>query len=66
MYYLINVKLIDWLTKKALILIFSKIKLHNTKPEEKIKIKNGSGRLPLCVLYNTGKDLHHQKQSVLF
>ena len=36
-------------------LIFSKIRLHNTKPEEKIKIKNGSGRLPLCVFYNTGK-----------
>lgn len=48
-------ELIDWLTKKALMLIFSKIRLHNTKPEEKIKIKNGSGRLPLCVLYNTGK-----------
>ena len=36
-------------------LMFSKIRLHNAKPEEKIKIKNGSGRPPLCVLYNTGK-----------
>ena len=45
----------DWLTEKALMLILSKIKSHNTKPEAKIKIKNGSGKLPLCVLYNTGR-----------
>ena len=36
-------------------LIFSKIRSQSTKPETKIKIRNGSGRLPFCVSYNTGK-----------